>query len=252
MDRRRRQAKKPKKPKSLRLRLFLFILFLLLASAAVYLIMALPIWKIQDVSVIGTRMLSAEEIKDLSGIPLSENLFLTSFARARENLRKIAAIRDFHIYRIPPGTVLIKVEERKPIAVVVDQGRSTIIDADGYILNRNPNLTLNVPYLTDLPVISGLAMGGEKIDPKAVHVLKDVLVELANIFGSRRTNLELGGMQNISFLLDDILRVKLGRDDDIARKMEVFKALLPEIEGRWQKVEYVDVRYPDDPVIRFK
>ncbi len=236
----------------LRLRLFLFALFLALAAVGGYYFLALPIWKIEDVSVIGTRMLSAEEIKDLSGIPLKENLFFTSFSRARENLKKIAAIRTFHIYRIPPGTVLIKVEERQPIAVAVGRERSAIIDADGHILNRNPNLTLNVADLTDLPVISGLAMSGEAIDPKAAHVLKDVLVELANIFGARRTHLELGGMQNISFLLDDILRVKLGRDDAIGRKMEVFKALLPEISDRWQKVEYVDVRYPDDPVIKFR
>jgi len=114
MDRRKRhQAKRPRKPIPFRLRLFLFVLFLLAAAIAGYYFLSLPIWRIQDISVIGTRMLSAEEIKDLSGIPLSDNLFLTSFSRARDNLKKIAAIKNFHIYRIPPGTVLIKIEERK-------------------------------------------------------------------------------------------------------------------------------------------
>lgn len=242
--------------KKRKFRFLIFPFFLILFSIATYYILSLPIWKIQEVKVTGTNMLSAEEIRDLSGIPLSENLFLTSFSRTRNNLRKISAILDFKIYRIPPATVLIKIAERKPIAVIIFKGRSVIVDEDGAILNRNPNLTLNVPNLEELPVISGIGtgevVGEEKVDPKLSHLISGVIIELSSLLGSRRIQLELGGFEKISFLLDDMLRVKVGRDENIKRKMEVFKALMPVIANRWDQVEYVDVRYPDNPVIKYK
>jgi cell division protein FtsQ len=244
------------KRKRRRFNLFNFILLLTAAGGLVYGLLALPIWKIQEVAVSGAKMLSADEIRDLSGIPLSENLFLSSFTHARNNFNRIAAIESFHIFRIPPGTVLIRIKERKPVAVVVLKNRSALVDEKGYILNCNPNLTLNVPNITEMPVISGLGtyevMQGERIDAKTSRLISAIVLELSSRLGSRRIQLELGGFEKISFLLDDILRVKIGRDEEVQRKMEVFKSLLPRITGRWAQVEYVDVRYPDNPVIKFR
>jgi cell division protein FtsQ len=253
---RTKRARRPRKKLSWRARFFLSLLLLLLLAGGLYGLLSLPIWQIQEVAVTGTAILSGQEIKELSGIPLGENLFLTSFARTRDNLRKITAIREFHIFRLPPATVLIRLTERKPIAVIVFKDRSAIIDADGYILNRNPNLTLNVPDLTNLPVISGLdsaeVAAGDRIDPQVSQLVAEIIVELAKLLGSSQIQLETGGFSRINFLLNDILRVKLGRNEDIPRKMDVFKRLLPVIAGKWDQVEYVDVRYPDGPVIKYR
>jgi len=239
---------KKKRKKTFRFRLFLFLFFLILAGIVGYYILSLPIWKIQEVVVSGANMLSAQEIRDLSGVPLSENLFLTSFSRVRTNLKKIAAIKNFHIYRIPPATVLIRITERKPIAVVILNDKSAIVDEEGVVLNRNPNLTLDVPNMTDLPVVYGV----KNLAPKVSRLLADIVLELSSLLGSRRIQLELGSFEKISFLLDDMLRVKVGRDEDVKRKMKVFEALLPTMAGRWSQIEYVDVRFPDNPVIKYR
>ncbi len=226
------------------------------ALAAGYLFLSLPIWRITEISVGGTEMLVPGEIKDLSGLPLGDNLFFSSFARTRDNLRKITAIKEFHIYRIPPATVLVNLKERKPIAVLVLKSKSAVIDADGYVLNRNPSLTLNVPNMTELPVISGIGSaeynGEEQVNPQATKLIVEIISELSSLLGSRHLQLATGGFDQISFSLDDILLVKVGRNENVRRKMDVFKELLPEIEGRWDQVAYVDVRYPDNPVIKFK
>ena len=250
----RTKRKRQKLP--LRFRLFVAFVLLVLLGAGVYYFLSLPIFRITDVSVGGTQMLVPEELKDLSGVPLSANLFLTSFARTRENLHKITAIKDFRLYRVPPGTVIINVTERKPLAILVFKNKSAVIDADGYILNRNPGLTLNVPNMTELPVISGIGTGEyegeERIDPQASQLIFEIITELSSLLGSRHLQLATGGFDKITFSLDDILLVKVGRNEDIKHKMDVFKALLPEIDGRWDSVVYVDVRYPENPVIRFK
>ncbi|MBI5078672.1 FtsQ-type POTRA domain-containing protein [Candidatus Saganbacteria bacterium] len=228
----------------------------MVTGIAGYYALSLPIWRIQEVAVDGTKMLSADEVRAVCGIPLSENLFLSSFSRASDNLKKISAVKNFRLYRIPPAAVLIKIVERKPIAVVVLEGESAVVDDDGFILNRNPNLTLNIPNMTDLPVISGVGteevISGERLTPKASRIVAGIILKLSNLVGSRRIKLEMGSFENISLLLDDILRLKLGREEELERKMQVFGKLLSAIAGKWDQVEYVDVRYPDNPVIKFK
>lgn len=225
----------------------------MLFGLAAYYILALPIWRIQDVVISGANLLSAEELRDLSGVPVSANLFLTSFGRVRDNLRKITAIKDFHIFRIPPATVLIRISERRPCAVLLLGGRSAIIDRDGFILNRNAHLTFNIPNMTELPVFSAQGSAeGEKIDPQAAELVGQMIDELSHLLGSRNLHAEISDYEKINFLVDDILLVKLGRNAEIKKKMAVFRALLPTVKGQWPSVEYIDVRYPDNPVIKRK
>lgn len=217
--------------------------------------MSLPLWSIQEIDVVGAGMLSAQEIRGLSGVNMNDNLFFSSFKRTRENLKKISVIKSFDIYRIPPSTVLIKIRERTPIAVVVMKDRPAIVDREGYILNRNPNLTVNIPDLAELPVISGISSfeikDGIKLRSASAGILSELISELSPIFSLRRVQLGMGNFTNISFLLDDMLKVKVGDGEGIAKKMKVFKALLPQVKGKWDLVEYIDVRYPDNPVIKF-
>ncbi|KPJ69090.1 hypothetical protein AMJ44_04735 [candidate division WOR-1 bacterium DG_54_3] len=249
----RKRARK-RRPSIFRLLLSLLILVAIIVAG--YYILSLPIWGIKEVIVNGTKMLSDREIRTLAAIPISENLFFTKFDRTKSNLSKIPAIASFKIYRIPPATVLISIKERKPIATLVFSERSIIIDREGYILNRNPNLTFNIPNMADLPIVTGMdekeILMADKIDERAALVISDIILKLSRFLESGRMQLELGGLENVSFLLDDLLRVRVGDAEEIKRKMEVFDALLPVIAGRWAQVEYVDVRFPDNPVIKYK
>ncbi len=192
----------------------------------------------------------------MAGVPISENLFYTSLARARANLKKITAIKEVRFYRIPPATILINITERKPVAAIVFTGKSAVIDADGYIINHNTAVNLNVPNMVDLPVITGLqekdVMKAENVGEDIMRVVKDILLKLSPYLESKRLQLDMGNPDAIKLHLDDILLVKIGNGQEIERKIKVFEALLPEIEGKWPRVEYIDVRLPSSPVIRYR
>lgn len=251
---RKKEKKRRKRP--LWFRLLVLVFFVAAFAALGAYILTLPVWEIKEVIVNGAGMLSDGEIRTLAAIPLSENLFFTSFSRTKANLGKITPIKSFRIYRIPPATVLINIREREPLAALVFPRKSMIIDKEGYILNRNPNLTLNIPNMAELPVVTGMerleSEDGERIDRKSAKLIADIVIKLSQYLESSRLQLELGGLREINFRLDDLLRVRVGDDQNIKRKMEVFGALLPVISGRWDQVEYVDVRYPENPVIKYK
>lgn len=234
-----------------------WILLLSFAGAILlgFYILSLPIWQIKEVVVNGTQMLSPDQVKALAAIPLSENLFYANFSRARDNLGKIHAIKEVKFYRIPPATVLISVKERKPIAMAVFPSKSVIIDEEGFILNPNPNIKLYIPDLAKLPVISGMsaeALRSVRVDEKVAEVVAHIVAKLSPFLEADRMRVELGGMKNASLILDDLLRVKVGDTDKIRTKMEILIALLPEVNGKWPQVEYIDLRYPDNPVIKLR
>lgn len=217
--------------------------------------LTLPIWQINTVVVKGAKMLLPEEIKTMAAVPPSSNLFFTSLKRTKTNLKKISAIKSFSIFRIPPGTILLNISERAPIATMLFANKSVIIDQDGYILNANPNLTLNIPALIDFPVI---LVGGQittseadRVDEKSARIAWDIITQLSKFFQAKRIKLDLGGLDNLSFLLDDRLKVKLGDSENINGKMRIFETLFPQIANQWQQVEYVDVRFVNNPVIKF-
>ncbi|OGB87261.1 hypothetical protein A3H38_03235 [candidate division WOR-1 bacterium RIFCSPLOWO2_02_FULL_46_20] len=235
--------------------LVILIIVVAAAMAAIYL-STLPIWEIRDVVVNGARQLSADEIRALAGIPRSGNLFWTSFSRARSNLSKITAIKNVHFYRIPPGTVLISLTERQPLAAIVFSERSVVIDKEGFIINRNENLTLNIPNMVDLPVISGInakrVLRADRVSEEILLIVSNIILKLKPFLETRKMQINLGELENVSFLLDDLLLVRMGNAREVKRKMEVFEALLPVIADKWTLVNYVDVSYPDNPVISYK
>jgi cell division septal protein FtsQ len=152
---------------------------------------------------------------------------------------------------------LISITERKPIAAIVFPDRSVIIDEEGYILNRSPNLTLNIVNMADLPVISGMnekeVLKSYKIDEKTAKVVTHIIVKFSRFLEARKMQLELDDLENVSFLLDDLLKVKIGDTQEIKRKMDIFETLFSAVVAdKWHEVEYIDVRFTDNPVIKYK
>ena len=244
------------KRKSKPLRVVYGLLILMVSIAAVAYFLNLPIWAIREVTVSGAKILSADEVKALSGIPLNENLFFANFSQAENNLRKIGAIKTFKIRRFPPATVIIEINERVPMAAVIFPDQSIIIDSDGYIINQNPNLTLNIPNMIDLPIIAGVdqneLLKNNQIDQKTVATISSIIQRLSRFTELKKLQFNLGGLEEMDLLLDDILKVKLGDVEELETKMKTFEKLIARVSGKWSQIEYIDVRYPNEPVIKFK
>jgi len=188
------RSKRPHKKRRPRFGLIFLLVFLVLCGIAY--LLSLPIWQIREVVVNGVSMLSEKDVRTMAGVPISENLFYASLKRARSNLKKITAIKEVRFYRIPPATILINITERKPVAAIVFTGKSAVIDADGYIINRNGNVELNIPNMVDLPVITGLrekdVMKAEKVGENITRVVEDILIKLSPFLESKRLQLDMG------------------------------------------------------------
>ena len=113
-----------------------------------------------------------------------------------------------------------------------------------------------LPDISELPVVTGLKPSVVKDDvylnPEYAQVIRQTFESLFNILDSRRLKLEMQSINNINLLIEDVLRVKLGRPDQLEKKISNFEALLPVIGKDFNQVEYVDLRYIHNPAVKFR
>jgi len=237
---------------------FIWIVVLLFFGASLFtLLMTLPVWQIEKIQIRGCRILPQEEARKYVKIPLGENIFLADFSRTDVLLSSLPVVLKVRIRRSFPSTVVIDVTERKEMAVLVMGEDSMLIDEQGAILNppQRKDLLLELPDISDLPVVEGLnsvwigddlrLKGGLGPDMAAL------LSELEHLIAPKHIRVNLERKEHIMLLLDDILNVKIGDAKNIREKIEVLQAMINDAQGTLDHAEYIDVRFPKFPVLKF-
>jgi cell division septal protein FtsQ len=239
---------------------FTALFFLLGAAFSIFI--SLPVWRIKSIVVIGQGIVSEQYLRKPAEKLIGENLFLADYSAIKAHIKGIHQITDFGIFRKLPSTVLIKVIERKPFAVAIVSGVSFVIDEEGYYLKAEGARSSKAAYdfvriddISGLPVVRGIKANREysyRLDPDIALALSDSIKRLSKFLPPASLQIEMKESGETDLLVDDILRVRFGDTENIAKKIMVLEALLPEVAGKWQNVSYIDIRVANDPVIRFK
>lgn len=117
-------------------------------------------FQIKTIELAGLERVSEEDIVAASGLTAESNLlFLRSAALARR-VESIPGVRTCAVSKIFPDTLVIEVEERKPIASLVLRNDMYEIDADGFVMSEIPKGAAPVwPLITDVPRLSYIEPG---------------------------------------------------------------------------------------------
>ncbi|MBI5700040.1 FtsQ-type POTRA domain-containing protein [Candidatus Saganbacteria bacterium] len=237
--------------------LFWYVILFFFLAAVITSIISLPLWQITEVKAEGVRLLNDSEIIRLAGVPLSENIFLTRFEAARRRLMMVPLMKKVDFVRSLPGTVVIKVTERRETAVAVMGGQSVLMDEEGVILNPAVTGEVHVefPDISNLPVVNGIRpewIKQGRLSGEMGGSIIALLREFKHFISSARLQVEVGDVENINLMVDDTLKVKIGNSADLDRKIRVFQAIFNRNRDRKNDLEYIDVRLPDYPVAKFK
>ncbi|OGC04837.1 hypothetical protein A2276_02600 [candidate division WOR-1 bacterium RIFOXYA12_FULL_43_27] len=227
-------------------------LFFSFAAILLFLLISLlPIWQIEEIKVSGNRFVPREEILKEADSLIGKNIFWADLAGVRENLLKIEIIKEAKVKRALPNAIAIEVKERVEAAVAVISGRTVFFDNEGYLLGmRDSNI-----QITDLAVISGLKaediLSG-KIKDGVREEIAELMSALSESFPKEKIKIDLSSLPEVMILLDDVMLVKIGEISGLKKKLEVVRDLRDFEQNRAAQIEYIDVRVPDSPVIRFK
>jgi cell division protein FtsQ len=205
-----------------------------------------PLLSVRDVKLAGAALTAAEQVAAAAGLGPDDNLLLLSADEVVAATRTLPWVADAEVERRLPGTVKVKVVERKPaLAVSLGAARWTI-DARGHVLAAGQSEP-GLPVIGDVEV--GTIKPGVKLD---TPVVRDVLATWRSLPRSLAADVEAifaPTLERISFTLVDGTQIRYGAAERLDAKNEVLRALRKRLAEEGRTTTYIDVRVPTSPAI---
>ncbi|NQU17991.1 MAG: FtsQ-type POTRA domain-containing protein [Candidatus Saganbacteria bacterium] len=249
------RRKRRKKKFSWYLIWFLIVSFFL--AVTVILVSTLPVWQIESVRVEGNRFVDKAEILKAGNKFIGKNIFLIDIQSIRDQLKNIPLIKEVQIKRNLPNLLVIIVKERQEAAVAVINDQAVLFDDEGVILNlyQPAFIKENLPSFSNLAVIVGIRPKNIKdgrLQSDFKKLLTSVLRDFKKYLATEKIKIDISFPDDIVLLVDDFVRVMIGETTQIDEKLKAFQALRDFEQERLNSIEYIDVRVPGNPVIKFK
>ncbi len=239
---RRRGAGRPR-------RLVLLSLLLLASLAAMlYTYTFTGVLNVRHVEIKGNEKLEASHVRGLSGIDGNTHLLKMNVGAVKEALLTDPYIASVKISRRFPDTVVVTVEERKPNAVILQNGKHYLVDAEGVVLEGREERPQGLAVMKGLDAAT-LLLPGDRITGERFMSLMALLQSLPSeiaIVTDAAGHDDMDGL----YLESRGARIIYGDGSELVRKNLVVLLALQELMDRYRAVEYIDVSNPDHPVIK--
>ena len=217
------------------------------------------IWRkdlpVHGVRVEGNRIVPGTDLIRLAAVPMDKRLYDIDLRAVCERLRKNPFLKNVAVHRDPPDHVLIRVEERVPLAVIA-AAHMCYLDAEGMLMPviRSDN-AFDLPVITGADDVQTCAVGTPLTHPAIREAL--VLVQAAQ-------QLDEGLYRRISevhiqpagdllmYTADAGVPVVMGRGDITSKlaKFDAFWSTVVSTRGA-QHLASVDLRFADQVVVRW-
>lgn len=140
-----------------------------------YLLTESQMFVLKDIKVKGNRFIHKKQILDLVAIETGVRIFQVSTDDMIKKILKNPYLQGVSITRALPSTLIISVQERQPVAYLVDQ-KIYMVDQFGKILLKKPEMNLeNLPLITGLSVKSLLRDRQPLFDAlKLIGIIREV------------------------------------------------------------------------------
>ena len=206
------------------------VLTILILAGAGYFIYVY--FQVEDVKVQGTVKFDTSYVVKLADVPPKTHMFLVDTEKIKENVETEPYLQVESIAKDYPKTLVIKVSERTPKALILYADKYWLIDGEANVLEM-----LDAQPAQQYPVVNGIAINsvnlGKPIDTEdtfKISVLSDILKELeAKDLFSTISTIDLSDVNNIKMQSYDGMTIKFGQSDKIADKMKWIKKMLPKL-----------------------
>lgn len=210
-----------------------------------------PLFALERIEVAGTLRASLGELPSLKGVEPEGNLLTLDIQEVVRKLEAQPGIESASVAKKFPNQLVVRVEERQPVALAVVEGELYHVDADGVVFRKvGPGDALN------LPVISGLGRSALDFGPrpegrqmeKALGLLKSLEQDSSVLGGVSEVRVD-ASQGLIFFLVDLPVPVQIGWDDFDARKAKL-ERILPLLLDSPDTLLTVDLRFQHQVVVR--
>ncbi len=241
---------RPKEKPLLANRWFIGLLFMLIVFITGLLFIKSSYFTVGSVVVEGNKYISIEEVHRIADIPEAINIFGLNTANINMRLMSDLRIAETDVSRKFPGTIVIHIKERNPMAYVASNYGFVEIDKQGVVLAVYKNLKQ-----IKVPMITGVRLENQYVSDKIEHQsIKNILLYLSlldEVTLNQLSEINIKSSEEfIAYTLTSI-PIRLGNGDRLSDKAKLTNDILHELSDKKVMVEYIDLTYAS-PVIKFK
>jgi len=194
---------------------------------------------------------SEEEIVALSDVRPGNNIFELDLARIGRKIEENPWVQTARVQRVFPRTVVIRVEERSPRAVI-NLDYLYYLDTNGEIFK-----VLEAHDSLDYPVVTGVERKDLLERPEVMRQKLQEVIELIDELQGRKVftladvseiHVDPSG-ELVLYTLDKGVPVRLGRGD-YRTKFDHLERIYPELQPRLWALKYIDLNVMDKVIVK--
>lgn len=222
----------------------IFFLLMLVLSLAMFLVISFNpfllnnYFKIKDIEIIGTQKTSPYKLKQLLSPNLS-NLITFDKNHAKFLLEEEGWIKRANIKKVYPNTLNISIVESEPFAIFYQNQGIFLIDIDGQIISKNPNI-INYKSL--------FIVRGEKAEIQLNRIIKKININFPEVI-NKISELEYIENRRWNLILSNSLLIKLPEVEEI-ESLKNLKKLFEDNQLLDSNIVEVDLRIKGRAIIK--
>ncbi|AHF10563.1 MULTISPECIES: FtsQ-type POTRA domain-containing protein [Dehalobacter] len=214
-----------------------------LIAVGFYMFSKSDFFNVKEVRTEGLSNVTANEVLQLLGTVKGENIFLTDSEALAMKVKLHPLIDQVQVKKELPATLVVKVQERVPVAMILTGDGVVVVDLHGVILKFYDSWPAE-----DNPVLTGIEVPetigpGQKINNvnlnKALLLLGQAPAELLPLIGEVHSTTD----GQISLYMTSGIEVKIGFDAEFTEKLKLLQELLNSEEYKTveKAIKYIDL-----------
>ncbi|MEU9885655.1 FtsQ-type POTRA domain-containing protein [Sphaerisporangium sp. NPDC051011] len=117
-------------------------------GAAAWLVFFSPVLGVRHIAVSGNTAVSDEEVRRAAAVPDRLPMATVDLDAVRGRIAALRWVESVSVERNWPDTLVVRVAERRPVAVVLQGGASAVVDRHGVVIETGRIAPLGLPTLS--------------------------------------------------------------------------------------------------------
>ena len=205
-----------------------------------------PHFQVKTVLIDGANVLQEETILDAAEVTSSHNVLLLDGSGPADRVTALPYIKTAEVSRAYPDTIIIRVEERTPVATLLIHHRAFELDRDGVVLRELPVLSTHVgPLITNVPALDVVSPGEQLTHEELLSTLQFWEHFSGSMMGEEITvsEISLAEANVVGLYCDELpFAIRFGKSEFLAQT-ERLNVLWSKEGGNLGCQEYLDMRF---------
>lgn len=203
---------------------------------------------VEQVEVYGLHQLTLEQVESRLGFQIGDPLPV-GLGESQRKLEELSWVKTAHIDRSWNGRITVDISEHKPLALALTEPeRWALVADDGTVLTSGLTAPPELPRLSGVRAAGspGVYLAGDS------SALLSLLILMPSDLRDKIASLRRDSRGEIHGTLRNTQEVIFGDDERLGAKIISLSAMLDHLEEEKRTDDFIDVSYPEKPIVRNK